>query len=403
MSPLSDDELRALLANLESDRCERKESLTTRETRERVGQAICAFANDLPGHGRPGVILIGVRDDGSCAGIDITPQLLQTLADFRNNGQIQPLPSLVVEQRELDGCRVAVAYVEPSEQPPVRYQGRVWIRVGSHRAPATPEEERRLNERRQSRDTPFDLRPFYAATLNDLDLRLFQEIYLPAAVAPEVLLENGRSVQEQLASLRLCVPEEPWTPTVLGILCIGKQPQDFLPGAFVQFLRIDGEDLSDPVVDNKDLSGPLVDLLRRLDELLELNIRTSVVISPHSEESRHPDYPLAALQQIARNAVLHRSYEGTNAPIRLLWFNNRVEILSPGGPYGQVTRSNFGRSGLTDYRNRHLAEAMRVLGYVQRFGAGIAIARRALATNGNPDLEFQPEDSYVLATMRPRP
>jgi ATP-dependent DNA helicase RecG len=402
MTPLTDDELHALLQNLESDRCERKESLTNREVRERVGQAICAFANDLPGHEKPGVIVIGVKDDGSCAGVDITPQTLQTLADFRNNGQIQPLPSLTVEERQVDRCRVAVAYVEPSQQPPVRYQGRVWIRIGSHRAPATPDEERRLNERRQARDTPFDLRPVSAATLGDLDLRLFQEVYLPAAVAPEVLAENGRSVQEQLASLRLCLAREPWTPTVLGLLCIGRQPQDFLPGASVQFLRVDGDDLSDPILDNKELSGPLPDLLRRLDELLELNIRTSVILASNSEESRHPDYPLAALQQITRNAVLHRNYEATNAPVRLLWFNNRVEILSPGGPYGQVTRSNFGQAGLTDYRNRHLAEAMRVFGYVQRFGAGIAISRRALAANGNPELEFQPEDSYVLATLRPR-
>lgn len=103
------------------------------------------------------------------------------------------------------------------------------------------------------------------------------------------------------------------------------------------------------------------------------------------------------------NDLLHRSYQGTAAPVRVHWFSDRIEIHSPGGPYGQVTRKNFGQPGLTDYRNPHLAEAMRNLGYVQKFGVGIAMARRALQENGNPPLEFVVEDSYVLAILRRRP
>ena len=103
-----------------------------------------------------------------------------------------------------------------------------------------------------------------------------------------------------------------------------------------------------------------------------------------------------------RNAVLHRTYEGTSAPVRITWFNDRIEVLNPGGPYGQVTRANFGQPGVTDYRNPYLAEAMKNLGYVQRFGLGIPLARRALADNGNPPLEYQVEDTYVLAVLRRR-
>ena len=89
-----------------------------------------------------------------------------------------------------------------------------------------------------------------------------------------------------------------------------------------------------------------------------------------------PDYPIVAIQQLVRNAVLHRTYEGTNAPVRIQWFSDRIEILSPGGPYGRANRANFGQPGITDYRNPHLAEAMRNLGYVQRCGVGIALARK---------------------------
>jgi ATP-dependent DNA helicase RecG len=64
-----------------------------------------------------------------------------------------------------------------------------------------------------------------------------------------------------------------------------------------------------------------------------------------------------------------------------------------------VTVENFGHPGVTDYRNPTVAEAMRQLGYVQRFGVGIATARKALAENGNPEPRFQVEPTYVSATI----
>ena len=100
---------------------------------------------------------------------------------------------------------------------------------------------------------------------------------------------------------------------------------------------------------------------------------------------------------------MHRTYEATHAPIRVSWFNDRIEVLSPGGAYGVVTAANFGQPGLTDYRNPNLAEAMKNLGYVQRFGVGIPTARRLLKTAGHPEPEFQINDINVLVTIRAVP
>lgn len=60
----------------------------------------------------------------------------------------------------------------------------------------------------------------------------------------------------------------------------------------------------------------------------------------------------------------------------------------------------FGQPGVTDYRNPNLAEAMRVLGFVQRFGYGIPLARRLLQENDNPEPEFQPTAGHVLTVVR---
>ena len=78
-----------------------------------------------------------------------------------------------------------------------------------------------------------------------------------------------------------------------------------------------------------------------------------------------------------------------------------LKFGNPGGPYG-VARDHFGQPGVTDYRNPNLAEAMKVLGYVQRFGVGIPSARRLLQENGNPALEFHVEDHFIQAVIRGR-
>jgi ATP-dependent DNA helicase RecG len=395
---MTDQDLERLLTDLESDLVERT---SASRDRDKLREAICAFANDLPDHRSPGVLLIGVNDDGSCSNLSVTDQLLRDLGDLRTDGNTVPFPSMTVQKRVVAGCELAVILVQPSESPPVRCRGRVWVRVGPRRAIATPEEERRLTEKRRAGTLPYDVHPVQTAQLADLDLDLFRSTYLPAAVAPDVIAQNERKLEEQLASLRLTTATAPWTPTVLGMLTVGRDPQAFFPGAYVQFLRIDGTELTDPIKDQKDIRGALADLLTVLDETLRVNISVSTSVVQAPTELRAPDYPLAALQQLARNAILHRSYEGTNAPVRIYWYSDRIEIQSPGGPFGQVTRRNFG-SGVTDYRNPHLAEAMRNLGYVQKFGLGLPIARRELESNANPELELQVEDSSVLAIVRRR-
>jgi hypothetical protein len=128
-----------------------------------------------------------------------------------------------------------------------------------------------------------------------------------------------------------------------------------------------------------------------------------VNITGRAREERRSLYPIAALQQRVRNAVMHRSYEATHAPVRVYWYDDRIEIGNPGGPFGIVGIENFGEPGVADYRNPNLAEAMRVLGFVQRFGFGLAIARRALEENGNPPLELKVLPSHVTAIVRAAP
>src|SRR5713226_3445692 len=126
MMRYSDSELEALLDDVESDLAERKGSWKG-DAPEKSRQAVCAFANDLPDHRQPGVLFVGVGDDGQPIGLAIDDRLLLTLADIKTDGKIVPPQTLTVEKRSLKGAEVAVVTVQPADSPPVRYDGRIWI------------------------------------------------------------------------------------------------------------------------------------------------------------------------------------------------------------------------------------------------------------------------------------
>lgn len=260
---------------------------------------------------------------------------------------------------------------------------------------ATTQDEWVLNEKRRSRDVHFDAQPVRGASLADLRVGRFMDEYLPAAVDPETLAANDRSLEQRLAGAEMIVSATEPVPAVAGILALGKRPLDHFPGAYLQFLRVGGTDWGGEVIDEARCEGPVSDLIQRLDDKLIAHNRTAVDFVSDRRESRHSDYPLVALQQLACNAILHRTYEGTAAPVRVYWFDDRVEILSPGGPYGVVTQETFGQPDAVSYRNPTLAEAMRVLSLVQRYGFGIPAARRALRQNGQPEPVFNVQPNSI--------
>ena len=392
----NDAEIEVLYRANESDLVERKRSTNLKEN---ILESICAFANDLPDHQRPGVIFIGVNDDGSCANQTFSEKTLREVVNWRNEGKIQPIPSIVVDIRVIDNCSVMVIQVLPSDIPPVRYDGRIKVGVGSTRMTASLTDEIRLNEKRAARARPFDSRGIDGLSTKDLDIIRFQSEYLPNAVAPDVLAANARTVEQRLAALRLIDPKG--QPTPAAVLMLGKTPQDVFPGSYIQALRIDGTSLTGPIVDQRVITGTVIDQIRELDLLVRTWNKTKADMSGPVRRDLS-DYPEVAIRQLARNAIMHRSYDMTNSPVRLSWYEDRIEILSPGGPFGIVTPQNFGSESLTDYRNPNLADAMKTMGIVERFGFGIAAARATCAANGNPPPEFDARSTHVLAIVRSR-
>lgn len=388
---LTVDQLKLMLLDLESDRVERTVSVNNTD---KFCQAICAFANDMPNHRQPGYLLIGVRDNGALSGLAVTDELLKNLGGIRSDGNVSPQPFMTVAKLSLEGGEVAVVEVFPSDLPPVRYKGRIHIRVGPKNAYANEQEERVLIERRVAKAHSFDARPCSEATLTDLALGQF-DAYRREAVDPETIVANHRPVEQQLASLRLYDPERS-CPTYAGILLFGKNPRFFLPGAYVQYLKLPGIELTDLPEDQAEVSGDLLSVLRELEGRLRLLIHTTMRAVSALEEKLLPDYPEWALRELLMNAVMHRNYD-SNTPIRFYVFSDHIEIQSPGGLYGEATPENFPTRN--SYRNPVIAEAMKSLGFVNRFGYGVQRAQALLAQNGNPPAEYEFDEHSVLVKI----
>ena len=392
---LNDNELIKLIEQGESDRVEFTSSV---KGLDKIREAICAFANDLPNHNEPGVIFIGINDDKSYANLDINDALLRELGGLKSDGKIHPFPTIYVYKKRLKDCEIAIIQVETSDNPPVKFNNRCWIRVGPRRDRATAEEERRLTEKRRWGQLPHDMYEVSGASIHDIDMQRFTQEYLPHAVSPEVLKENERNREEQMQSLRLLTSEN--IPTVTALLMLGKDIRHWSPGAYIQFVRFEENEANDQIKNQEEINGTLPDQLRQLDSILRANISVSLDTSG-TTHLEFPDYPYTALRELVRNAVIHRNYE-SYTPVRVYWFSDKIVISSPGGVYGEVTKENFGKKGYTSYRNPTIAEAMKNMGFMQRFGIGFATVHKELKNNGNPPADFDINENFIFVTIKKR-
>ena len=376
------EELKDILEIDESYRIERTVSTSNMD---KFQEAICAFANDLPGKRQKGYLLIGVHDDGRVSGLKVDDALMKKISGIRSDGNILPLPVMNTEKVELPEGDVLVVEVTPSLIPPVRYRGRTFIRIGPRRDIASEAEERILIERRASYMATFDATPCFAAKLEDMDLDVFRNKYLPKAVCPEMLESESRPIEEQLAALGMFDLDNK-CPTFAGIVLFGHNPRRFMPGAYVQYVCFEGKDKTSNVLNEREFSDNYCELLPKLESLLEMSvIKQYPVQASMLREDMVKNYPYWAIRELLMNGCMHRDLQ-SNTPLRFYEFSDHLEITNAGGLYGNARPENFPK--INDYRNPIIAGAMKSLGYVNKYNRGIGQVQKELSENGNPKAEF---------------
>lgn len=379
---ITKDEIQSLLHSTETYRIERTISTGNMD---KFCEAICAFANDLPDSRKKGYLLIGAYDDGRLSGLKVDDDLLKKISGIRSDGNILPLPVMTVDRIEFPEGDLLLTEVSPSLFPPVRYRGRVFVRIGPRRDIANEAEERLLTERRAAYMATFDATPCLGSSLDDLELDYIRNTYLPAVVDPDILNQDKRDIKDKLASIHLYDRKHD-CPTYGAIILFGKNPRYYMPGNYVQYVRFQGTEKGGEVLNEKRFQGPLYKMLPVLESFVSDAIITQrPVTASLFREKTIINYPKNALRELIMNACMHRDYQA-NMPIRLYQFDNHIEIMNAGGLYGEARPENFPM--VNDYRNPIVAEAMKEMKYVNMFNQGVKRVQDMLRQNGNKEAEF---------------
>jgi len=208
----------------------------------KFGEAICSFANDLPDEGMPGYLLIGVDKHNKIAGMQLDESIEQNLLDFSKDGRIIPAPVIMTKLFHLVEGDVCVAKVLPSTHTPLRFNGKICVRKGPRKDYANEQEEKILIEKRNRFGHTFDIQPCLNATLEDVDTKSFSLLYLPLAIDSETLEVNHRPMELQMSSLQFYSSRH-HVPTHAGIIMLAYKPTHFIPGAAIQYVKFDGQEI----------------------------------------------------------------------------------------------------------------------------------------------------------------
>ncbi len=356
----------------ESQHIELKRSQT--EAPKRLYGTLSSFSNQKDG----GIIVFGIHehDAYSITGVD-DPQTIQQQVNNQAK-QMIPIVRPVFTVAEIDGKKVVSAEIAecPILEKPCYYAGAgrlkgSYIRVGDSDEHMTEYEVYSYEVYRQHIQD--EKHPAQHAAMDDLSDDRLTEYMLKIKRFKENLSQLPLQKVLQLQGITVH-----GVPTVAGLMLFGEYPQAFFPQLSITAMVIAGTTYSEigqhdeRFVDNKRIEGTIIQMYESALRFISRNTRLATVINEHGERMDRPEYPLKAVRELVLNALIHRDYSihTINSPIRILVFENRLEIENPGGLYGRITIDELGKMS-ADTRNPFIAGALEVLAETENRFSGI--------------------------------
>jgi len=358
--------------------------------------AIVAFANTDGGR-----ILLGVDDQGQVAGISPNERdrIAQTVDNVAYHNLEPPVTVVVETVTDAQGRIVLVVNVpKGNERPYHTNRGLYYVRTSSGKRRAARQELLRMFQAVES--LYYDETPLLRTSITDIEAQARDDLLQRASergldvrtIDENRVLANWNLLAEINGELKL---------TVAGALFLARRPQQWLPAAYVSAARIPGQEISTPPSDHKRIEGRLLNVIE--DTLRFLHLHLPV---PHQIEGFEPEYklelPVEVLREALVNALAHRDYT-LSAPIRLLIYDDRIEIRTPGELPNSVTIENM-RYGIHVPRNPMIFATLLRFGLVTDVGSGLprVIRLTQQAVGRPPDLRLEGNE-FVLSLPRRQP
>lgn len=407
-------ELLEILQNGESSGVEFK--LDAIEPRA-LAKELVAFSN-LDG----GLLLFGVRDDGSVQGIEREKLEEWVMSACRDKIRPELIPYFEILREVEPGKDIAAVRVGRGWSVHHVWHGQhrtYYIRVGTTSREASPEELARLFQQRG--DFRVELRPVSGSGLADLDLRRLRDYFSRVRQQPVPDDGDEEGWQRLLVNTELLSDQgSEISCTVAGLLLFGTKPNRFLPQAGIDAVSYPGNEPDYAARERAALRGPIAPLFSQrpnaqpvleeaglVEHALAFVRRNSAVTATLDDGARRVerfDYPEPAVREAVVNALIHRDYLLAATDIQLAIYSDRLEIVSPGRLPNGITAERM-RVGCRAARNEILKDVMRDYGYLEHMGLGVPrkIIRSMRDHNGTePDLVTEHEQLLVRLWKAPR-
>ncbi|MBW2164206.1 MAG: putative DNA binding domain-containing protein [Deltaproteobacteria bacterium] len=337
-----------------------------------LAQEMVAFSNS-----QGGTIFIGVSDDGTFAGL--TREDMGRLNQLVSNAASQQVrPSINPQTENIatpNGLVMRIVVPNGVSKPYMDKNGVIWVKSAGDKRKATSREE--IQRLYQSAGLIHgDEIPVRGLNIADLDTDYFKAFF--EKHISESLDDQGLPLPVLLENMNLM---ENGIFNVSGALMFARNPSLRLPVFITKAIAFPGKAIHETnYIDSQDITGKIADVFQKSIGFILGNIR-HVQRNQGVNAPGEPEIPRIVLEELIANALIHRDYF-VSAPVRILIFSDRVEIISPGHLPNNLTVENI-KMGNSNIRNPILASyATKILPY-RGIGSGIIRALKEY-----PDIDF---------------
>lgn len=343
-----------------------------------LSETLVAFAN-----AEGGTIILGVNLQGQPTGQiraeDVEIALTQAIPRCR--------PPVMADWSYDETAKGSIVTLRVSRSPELHAlaDGRVLVRYRTQNQPLNGEAIRHLAATKSAGD--FEIRSVAGTSLLDLDKHVVED-YLTKRIKRS---NQDLTIQLEDHLVEMGAMHEDGPLTVMGLLLFGKHPHIYLPQSGIIFVKFQGKEPRGR--DGKagyqrrvEVKGPSTRIIEQVWQIIWEEMKASAEDDGLKREEQ-PAYPSFAVREALVNAICHRDYRLSGRKVEVRLYEDRLEVISPGGLPGYMTLDNLVEEHFS--RNPRLVSGLFEWGYVEALGLGIDRMIEEMLQQGYPPPEFK--------------
>lgn len=361
---MTEDTFKDLCLCGETTKVQFKEAFTSQKE---IAKEMIAFANS-----KGGVILFGVEDkSGILVGLSYDEiQVISRELGNAANEQVRPTIYIDTEVVRIGEKHFLICSIEEGKNKPYKnLNGEIWVKQGA--------DKRRITENIEILglfQTTGNYHPEEdgerGSSMNDLEMAYVRDYF--KRVYDREIEDFDQPLERMLRSLGIL--KQNGELTRAGVLFFGKTPQQYERSVVIKAVVFAGNELGDTnYIDSRDISGTLPRMFYEGMAFLKSYLH-------HEQKGQNfnsvgiLEIPEVVLEELLQNALVHFDLLN-HAAIRLLIFNDRIEIINPGCLYGGLTVDDI-KLGVSRQRNPLMAGFAAKTMIYRGLGSGIVRAMR---------------------------